>query len=201
MHPPATRESIADALRAFRRSEHEDCGLRRAAVAIAVHEHADGLGVLLTRRAPGLRAHAGQWSLPGGKADPGESSAEAALRELHEELGVLVRDEAVLGVLDDYPTRSGYCITPVVVWLGAGSTLTLDADEVESVHVLELRELDVDPVLEASPDAGRTLLSLPVLGTRIYAPTAALLHQFREVALHGRSTRVAHFDQPPFARR
>lgn len=195
------RESIAQRLRAFGRWESSEVGLRRAAVAIAVVDRPDGLGVLVTRRSAGLRAHAGQWSLPGGKAEPGETSAEAALRELHEELGVLLGQEDVLGVLDDYPTRSGYLISPVVVWLGEGRTLTIDTGEVASVHVLALSDLDVDPVLEASPDPGRTLLSLPVFGTQIYAPTAAVLFQFREVALHGRSTRVAHFDQPPFARR
>jgi 8-oxo-dGTP pyrophosphatase MutT (NUDIX family) len=175
-------------------------GLRGAAVAIAVVEGPAGPGVLLTRRAAGLRAHPGQWSLPGGKAEQGESPATAALRELHEELGVLVEQEDVLGLLDDYPTRSGYSITPVVVWLGRDRALTIDEQEVASVHMVDLLDLDVDPVLEPSPDAGRTLISLPVLGTQIYAPTAAMLFQFREVALRGRHTRVAHFDQPHWAR-
>jgi mutator protein MutT len=201
MRPTATRESVADALRAFGRSEVPDCVLLRAAVAIAVTEHRGGLGVLLTRRAAGLRAHPGQWSLPGGKAESGETSADAALRELHEELGVIAPHEDVLGVLDDYPTRSGYSIAPVVVWVGESRPLTINYEEVASVHVLALPDLDVDPILEPSPDPGRTLISLPLFGTQIYAPTAAVLHQFREVALHGRSTRVAHFDQPPFARR
>jgi 8-oxo-dGTP pyrophosphatase MutT (NUDIX family) len=100
--------------------------LRGAAVAIALVEEHAGLGVLLTRRAAGLRAHPGQWSLPGGKAEPIESPADAALRELHEELGVLAGQEDVLGLLDDYPTRSGYSITPVVAWLGRDRTLTID---------------------------------------------------------------------------
>ena len=72
--------------------------------------------MLLTRRAAGLRAHRGQWALPGGRCDEGETPVEAALRELHEELGLELGPDDVLGLLDDYPTRSGYLITPVVVW-------------------------------------------------------------------------------------
>ena len=42
---------------------------------------------------------------------------------------------------------------------------------------------------------------LPTLGHHLYAPTAAMMYQFREVALRGEATRVAHFDQPDFARK
>ena len=43
------------------------------------------------------------------------------------------------------------------------------------------------------------MIQLPLLGTLVHAPTAAMLHQFGEVVLHGRPTRVAHFEQPVFA--
>jgi 8-oxo-dGTP pyrophosphatase MutT (NUDIX family) len=79
---------------------------------------AGGAAFVLCRRASRLSSHAAQWALPGGRVDPGETPEEAALRELDEELGVRPRDSSVLGLLDDYPTRSGYVITPVVVWGG-----------------------------------------------------------------------------------
>src|SRR5450631_2589529 len=100
--------------------------LKRAAVAIALTEAADaadGTALLLTMRAAGLRAHRGQWALPGGRCDEGETQIEAALRELREELGLELGPGDVLGMLDDYPTRSGYLITPVVVWAAGSGTI------------------------------------------------------------------------------
>ena len=150
-----------------------------------------------------MRNHPGQWALPGGRIDPGETAEETALRELHEELGLLLGAEAVLGRLDDFVTRSGYVITPVVCWGGAVPALAPSAEEVEAVFVVPVRELEHPdiPRLWAIPESDRPVLSLPmpVLGTSIHAPTAAVLYQLREVALHGRDTRVAHFEQPVFA--
>lgn len=174
-------------------------GRRAAAVALAVVEDGDGPGLLLTRRAARLRAHAGQWALPGGRSDDGETARQAALRELHEELGLRVPDSDVLGLLDDYATRSGYVITPVVVWAGRSDGVVPDPAEVASVHVVPLVDLDVDPEFETIPESAAPVIRLPLLGGWIHAPTAALLHQFREVVLHGRDTRVSTYEQPVFA--
>src|SRR5215475_13337430 len=117
----ATRRNIAELCAAFTRAPPADVAgdLKRAAVAIALTGASSGAGetaLLLTRRAAGLRAHRAQWALPGGRCDAGETQVEGALRELREELGLDLTSDAVLGLLDDYPTRSGYLITPVVVW-------------------------------------------------------------------------------------
>ena len=90
--------------------------LRAAAVAVVIAADNDEGSVLLTRRASSLRAHSGQWALPGGRLDSGESAEDAALRELREEVNLELPKTSVLGLLDDYSTRSGYRITPVVVW-------------------------------------------------------------------------------------
>jgi len=193
------RGRLAAALAGFERVATAIDGRRAAAVAVAIVEDGDGPGVLVTRRAARLRAHPGQWALPGGRLDDGEDAVTAALREMREELGVVALPSSVIGLLDDYPTRSGYVITPVVLWAGAVGEITPNPDEVASVHVARLDELDVDPLFVTIPESTAPVIQLPVLGTHLHAPTAAILHQFREVALHRRATRVAHYEQPVFA--
>ena len=155
-------------------------------------------GLLVTRRAAGLRRHARQWALPGGRVDPGESPQEAALRELAEEVDLRLPADAVLGLLDDYPTRAGFVITPVVVWGGAAATLRPNPAEVASVHHVPLRDLEHPdiPKLVAIPESERPVIQLPILSTLVHAPTAAVIYQLREVVVHGRATRVDHFEQP-----
>jgi 8-oxo-dGTP pyrophosphatase MutT (NUDIX family) len=194
-----SRESICAALASFERVEAAVDERRAAAVAIALVEDADGIGVLVTRRAACMRAHAGQWALPGGRMDDGEDAVTAAVREMDEELGLRVPLSSALGLLDDYPTRSGYVITPVVLWAGPAGELRPNPAEVASVHVAPLTVLDVDPRFVMIPESDAPVIQLPMFDTLLHAPTAAVLHQFREVALHGRHTRVAHYEQPVFA--
>ncbi len=180
-------------------------GLSRAAVAFTIlnAEASDEAAFVLTRRPKHLNRHGGQYALPGGRLDDGESAIEAALRELHEEIGILISEKDVLGVLDDYRTRSGFIITPVVVWAGPNISVNPDPSEVAKVFRIPLTDLVSSkiPVLEDSEDEGRTILSTPIktLGHRVFAPTAAFIFQFREVVLFDRQTRVAQFDQPKFA--
>lgn len=195
------RGRVAANMAQFERRTHSSDGLRPAGIAVTLIADEEGEPCfVLTRRAAGLRKHAGQWALPGGRVDAGEDATTAALRELSEEVGLELPVESVLGLLDDYPTRSGYVITPVVLW-AEGGTLTPNPDEVDAVFRVRLAELirpDV-PQLRRIPESDRPLISVPLLGASIHAPTAAVLYQLREVALRGRSTRVAHFDQPVFA--
>jgi len=191
-------------------------GRKRAAVAVTVTEEgfgaeveglprlaswSDSPALLLTRRASGLRAHAGQWAMPGGRIDDGETPEQAALRELVEEVGLALTSDAVLGRLDDYATRSGYVITPVVVWAGAARDVAPNAAEVASIHRIPLQELlrGDAPLLNHVKGAEHPVLRMPVGERWIAAPTAAFIYQFREWCLLGRATRVAHFDQPVFA--
>jgi 8-oxo-dGTP pyrophosphatase MutT (NUDIX family) len=199
-----TRRKIADLCAAFTRlpSAGETPGLKRAAVAIALTEAeaGDGTAFLLTRRAATLRSHAAQWALPGGRCDHGETQAQAALRELHEELGVASREADVLGLLDDYPTRSGYLVTPVVVWVPASAAIVPNPDEVASVHHIALDDIEAEDAFSFTmiPESTRRVIRFRHAGQHIHAPTAALIYQFREV-LAGRDTRVAELEQPVFA--
>ena len=196
------RERVASNFRGFERAAADGAGLRHAAVAMTIAGDEEGNACfLLTRRAATLRRHAAQWALPGGGLDADESPIEGALRELEEEVGLSLGPDAVIGLLDDYPTRSGYLITPVVMWSHARPVLNLDATEVESAHLVPLAELDKPefPRLIPGTEPDRPVIQLPLFGRFVHAPTAAVLYQFREVAFHGRATRVAHFDQPTFA--
>jgi 8-oxo-dGTP pyrophosphatase MutT (NUDIX family) len=133
--------------------------------------------------------------------DPGESPERAALRELHEELGLAADPRAILGRLDDYPTRSGFVITPVVVWGDGVGEPAPNPAEVAAVYRVPLVDLDdpAIPRLLTIPESDRPVIQVPLLGTSIHAPTAAVLYQLREVVVHGRPTRVDHFEQPVWA--
>lgn len=197
------RAAVAAALNRFDRHEiPADETTGRAAVAITLVPAADPgeTSFVLTRRSSTLRTHKGQWALPGGRLDRGESANVAVLREYHEEIGVRLEPERILGALDDYVTRSGYCITPIVIW-AADVPFSADPnpDEVASVHLVPAGAIDVDPNFVSIPESDRPVIQLPLMGARIHAPTGAILYQFREVVLHGRPTRVAHFEQPVFA--
>jgi mutator protein MutT len=202
---PDLRERLAGNISAFERRPIEDPELRRAGVAIVVvrNETGDEAAVLLTKRPESLRRHAGQWALPGGRLDEGETPEQAALRELHEELRLELQPDAILGLLDDYPTRSGFRITPVVVWGGVVKRIDPDPVEVAFAVRVPFSQLDSPaiPRLRPTEDGKPPVLSapLPIMGSEVYAPTAAMLYQFREVAMRGLATRVAHFDQPRFA--
>ena len=201
-----TRRNIAELCAAFTRLPERaptQPGLKRAAVAIALVEAdaADaGTALLLTRRASGLRSHGGQWALPGGRCDEGETPVAAALRELHEELGLALGPDHVLGLLDDYPTRSGYLITPVVLWSEKDAVITPSPDEVASVHRIALADIERTEAFDFTliPESRRRVIRVRLGGQLIHAPTAALIYQFREV-LAGRITRVAELEQPVFA--
>jgi 8-oxo-dGTP pyrophosphatase MutT (NUDIX family) len=202
---PSLRSSYTDRLSAHRRAEIVDTALAPAAVAIVIAKstYNDEACFLLTRRAKGLKRHSGQYALPGGRLEPNESTETAALRELKEELGLTASISQVAGQLDDFATRSGFRITPVVVWLDQNTNMTLDPGEVDAVFSVPIRDLnhpDV-PRLHQISESPSPVLSIwfESLQEEVFSPTAAILYQFREIVLFGRETRVAHYEQPVFA--
>jgi 8-oxo-dGTP pyrophosphatase MutT (NUDIX family) len=196
---PLDRTTVAARLHDFPRRGAERPDLTQAAVAVCVTEHRGAPALLITRRAPRLRAHAGQLALPGGRREQGETAQQGALRELQEEVGLTLGTADVLGLLDDYVTRSGYVMTPVVCWAGDVGELVGAEDEVAEIHQVPLAELDVEPRFIRIPESDAPVIQLPLFGRHLHAPTAAIVHQFCQAACRGLVTRVAHLEQPVFA--
>jgi 8-oxo-dGTP pyrophosphatase MutT (NUDIX family) len=207
------RAALAANLEAHQRRAKPLEGRRHAAVAVVLVDtdrlrHAGamvgapgGAALLLCQRAVDMRRHAGQWALPGGRIEAGETPLDAALRELDEELGIRLGPQTAIGWLDDYPTRSGFVITPVVLWGGDDPALKPAEDEVLAVYRVSLQALvDAEPRFIAIPESDRLVLQLPLDNHLIHAPTGAVLYQLRQVGLLGRAgERVDDLEQPVFA--
>ena len=208
------RKFLATNLAGFTKRTLDPADLKQAAVALTVVDYRGEGGLyslgdapdssaalILTKRAGGLKNHAGQWAFPGGRIDLGESPVQTAFRELEEEVGLRLPKTRLLGYLDDFITRSGFHIRPLVIWGGVVSQLHKNEQEVASIHRIPCGELfrQDAPVLQDGGIDDQPVLFMPVGHTCIATPTAAMLYQFREVALAGRATRVAHFAQPLFA--
>jgi 8-oxo-dGTP pyrophosphatase MutT (NUDIX family) len=153
---------------------------RPAAVLVPFVRRVEGLSVLFTRRSERLRHHAGQISFPGGGIDAGDADAvAAALRETHEETGIVSALVEPFGYLDRLDTVSGYCVTPVAGFVDDNYCARLQEDEVDEVFEVPLAFI-VDPASLARERVlwrgiERDLFAFQWEGRRIWGATAAIL--------------------------
>jgi 8-oxo-dGTP pyrophosphatase MutT (NUDIX family) len=193
------RTVIAGNISRFNRLESEPA-LRPAAVAIVLLQDDRTPRVPIFQRPSSMPMHASQMALPGGKLHAGETPDDCAIRELGEELGLHVDKEDILGRLDDFDTKSGFTITPIVVWSDADvKALRPSKSEVGWLFPIGLDELREAAAASSGDSSTRFSLKFPEV--EVFPPTAAILYQFSEAALEGRACRVGDFYQPPFTHR
>jgi 8-oxo-dGTP pyrophosphatase MutT (NUDIX family) len=178
--------------------------LRSAAVGIVLGYWASALPLcfLLIQRSSALSSHAGQYGLPGGKVEKGESFEQALIREVNEEIGLDIGAQHIIGRVDDYGTRSGYSIRPFVVWYGADMVPTPDPGEVACLLHVPVSALTgpAIPTLLTFPGVEKPVIQLPLGGERvIHAPTGAILFQFGQWVMRGTRVRSDAYSEPSFA--
>ena len=120
-------------------AERESPTVTPAAVLVPIVDHPSGLTVIFTQRTSQLKAHSGQVSFPGGRAEPEDPTPEfTALREAQEEIGLAADRVEVLARLPEYHTRTGFRVTPVVGLLTPPLALKPDPREVEELFEVPL---------------------------------------------------------------
>jgi 8-oxo-dGTP pyrophosphatase MutT (NUDIX family) len=169
----------------------EEAALTAASVLVPVIMRAAGLTVLFTQRTTHLRAHSGQVSFPGGRAEPGDASAEfTALREAEEEVGLARERVEVVARLADYCTRTGFRVTPVVGLIAPPLELRPDPNEVQDVFEVPLGFL-LDPANHAResrqlPGGSASFYVIQHGERRIWGATAGMIvNLYRQLAAAG----------------
>lgn len=198
------REQVERSLRAAPRRHVRPTPARpRAAVAVICTASAESgrpESVILTRRALHLDRHPGQWAFPGGRIEPGETVEECARRECDEEIGLRLEAGSGVGRLDVFETRSGFLITPVLFWHTGPIHFDLDPNEVAAAFVVSWSAFDGPEVPRWREDPqGRRLMSMPVEGSWVHAPTAAILYQAFRLVWRLEWIQVHEAEQPVFA--
>jgi 8-oxo-dGTP pyrophosphatase MutT (NUDIX family) len=137
-------DALRKNLAARRRAELTIEGFTRSAVLVPVLSVEGKDHLLFTRRTQTVEHHKGQISFPGGRLDDGESLADCALRETHEEVGVPAAAVRLLGALDDIWTPTGYVVTPFVGLVPYPWDFRLSAAEIEQLLIVPVSDL-LDP--------------------------------------------------------
>jgi 8-oxo-dGTP pyrophosphatase MutT (NUDIX family) len=157
-------------------------GVPASAVLVPLFDGPGGMHVVLTRRAWGLRTHRGEVSFPGGRCDPGETFAEAALREAWEEVALDPASVEVLGELDHLTTvtRRAF-IVPVLGLLPGPPELRANPGEVDEALLVPVAELLHPEVFReerwGSDELHRPVYFFELVGDTVWGATAAMLRQ------------------------
>ncbi len=122
---------------------------RLGSVLILLYEENGQIKFPLTKRPDYNGTHAGQVSLPGGKAEPGEDFIQTALRETEEEIGVSQNAVNVIGRLSDFfVIPSNFMITPVVGYASSKPKFIPQESEVDKILEGSLNDLLRDDAIQ-----------------------------------------------------
>ena len=177
--PRAWQPEVTDESRDQRLRAGAD-GPVAAAVLVPIVMREKGPTILFTQRAAHLNDHAGQISFPGGSSEAADASAlETALRETEEEIGLARGHVEAIGRLPDYPTITGFNVTPIVALVTPPFSLALDDFEVAEAFEVPLSFL-MDPAHHQRrvvhlADGARTFTAMPYGRHFIWGATAAML--------------------------
>jgi 8-oxo-dGTP pyrophosphatase MutT (NUDIX family) len=165
------------------RIDHYPEDARIAAALLLIYPREEGVAMALTVRASGLARHAGQISLPGGAADPGETLAETALREASEEIGIDPSAVRVLGELTPvHVLVSGFTLHPVVGVTDTRPDFIASPDEVEEVIEVSLDDLrDASRIRKGTRIREGMAVEFPyfdLAGHQVWGATAMVLGEF-----------------------
>ncbi len=159
---------------------------RPAAVLCAIFAEDGQAHVVLTRRSPRLRANSGEVAFPGGRLDPGESPADAARREAHEEVAIDPHSVELIGRLSQLATFANpTAITPFVGVLPERPALRANPAEVARVFTVPLVELWLPGVhheeLWAWPDGMERRIEFFALeGDTVWGATGRMLRELMD---------------------
>jgi 8-oxo-dGTP pyrophosphatase MutT (NUDIX family) len=157
----------------------------RAAVMLLLFRYMHRWHIPLTQRPTALLRHGGQVSLPGGRIEPGETSAAAACRELTEELGITDTIQLIGPMPDRYVYASDYIVTPHIAIVKGRPAWTPDPREVERVV-----EMPLEHLLRPTSVGNMTIQRGPLTfhapcfmldDERIWGVTAVVLGDLRDV--------------------
>lgn len=162
-------------------------GLKPAAVLIPIQERADGEYLVLTKRGENMPTHKGQIAFPGGRVHVGDADLVAtALRESHEEIGVVPEHVRVLGRLDEFTAGYGIVVTPVVGVIPPQYDFRLDPAETTAIASVPIRSLMAPGIYvenaHLSPGGHPSYHFYVNNGWDIWGVTARILVQFLELA-------------------
>jgi 8-oxo-dGTP pyrophosphatase MutT (NUDIX family) len=162
---------------------------RPGGVLILLYQEGREIKFPLIKRQEYLGAHSGQVSLPGGKAEPGEDSVMAALREGEEEIGINREEPNVLGTLSNFVViPSNFMITPVVATLGNKPVFKPDSYEVAKILFCSLEDLIKEDAIQQREilAGGKFRMMAPhfaIEGEIVWGATAMMLNEFRSILL------------------
>jgi len=167
--------------------ENEFLSVKMSSVLVLLYPEGNQLFTCLTKRPSTMKHHPGQISFPGGKVEKEDTSPlMTALREAHEEVGIIPSSVEILGKLSDlYVEVSRFSIQPFIAWAEKKPNFLVDSGEVEKLILFPIsdfiaRETIAETLMETN-SGSLTVKYYPFNGEIIWGATAMILNELMEI--------------------